>query len=176
MHQGKQKFSLSEHFRYQQRLQSHFWSCWLREYLPSLTVRQKWTKEEVPLKQGDVVLISEDNIPRVKWKLGKVVDTFPGKDGRIRTVRVQTKKGMINRLVQKLHLLEEYNDKILDGRCASSHIAHVQEMEEPRKCRRGKTPSQLPGVNDCLSLVGEDEEADKYLTLYGREVRRPKRL
>jgi len=144
--------------------------------LPSLTVRQKWTKEEIPLKQGDVVFISEDNIPRGKWKLGKVVDTFPGKDGRIHTVRVQTKKGMINRPVQKLHLLEEYNDKILDGRCAPSHTAHVQEMEEPRKCRRGETSSQLPEVNDCSSLVGEDVQADKYLTRYGREVRRPKRL
>ena len=121
----KAEVSLSERFRYQQRLQSHFWSRWLREHLPSLTVRQKWTKEEIPLKQSDVVLISEDNIPRGKWKLGKIVDNFPGKDGRIRTVRVQNKKRMINRPLQKLHLLEEYNDKILDGRCAPSHTANV---------------------------------------------------
>ena len=70
------------------------------------------------MEQSDVVLISEDNIPREKWKLGKIVDTFPGKDGRICTVRIQTKKGMINRPVQKLHLLEECKDKILNGRCA----------------------------------------------------------
>ena len=63
----KAEVSLSERFRYQQRLQSHFWSRWLREYLRSLTVRQKWTKEEVPLKQSDVVLISEDNLPRGKY-------------------------------------------------------------------------------------------------------------
>ena len=70
------------------------------------------------MKQSDVVLISEDNIPRVKWKLEKIMDTFPGKDGRNRTVRIQTKKGMINRPVQKLRLLEECKDKILNGRCA----------------------------------------------------------
>ena len=104
------------------------------------------------------------------------MDTFPGKDGKIRTVRIQTKKGMINRPVQKLHLQEEYNDKILDRRYAPLHTAHVQEMEESRKCQRGETSSQLPEVNDCSSLVGEDEQADKYLTRYGREVRRPKRL
>ena len=62
----KADVSLSERFRYRQRLQSHFWSRWLREYLPSLTVGQKSTKEEIPLKQGDVLLISEDNIPRGK--------------------------------------------------------------------------------------------------------------
>ena len=95
------------------------------------------------MKQSDVALISEDNLLRGKWKLGKVVDTFPGKDARVRTVRVQTKKGMINRPAQKLHLLEEYNDKILDGRCVLPHTADDQEMEEPRKCLRGKTPPTI---------------------------------
>ena len=85
------------------------------------------------------------------------MDTFPGKDGRIRTVRVETKKGMMNRPVQKLHLLEEYQDKILNGRCAPSCMANVQKMEEPRKRRTGKTLSQLPEVNDCPSLAGEDK-------------------
>ena len=89
------------------------------------------------------------------------MDTFPGKDGRICTVRFQTKKGMINRSVPKLHLLEEYKGKILNGKCAPLRTANVQKMEEPRKCRSGKTPSQLPEVNDCPSLVGEDEEVDK---------------
>ena len=69
----------------------------------------------MPLKQGHVVLISEDNKPRGKWKVGKIVDTS-WKRRKIHTVRVQTKKEMINRTVQKLHLLEEYNDKIPDGR------------------------------------------------------------
>ena len=109
----KAEVSLSERYRYQQRIQNHFWSRWLQEYLPGLTVRQKWFKDEKPLKEKDVVLISEDNIPRGKWRIGKVAETFPGKDGRIRTVRVQTKKGMINRPVQKLHLLEEYREQVL---------------------------------------------------------------
>ena len=37
----KAEVSLSERYRYQQRLQNHFWSRWLQEYLPGLTVRQK---------------------------------------------------------------------------------------------------------------------------------------
>ena len=53
------------------------------------------------------------------------MDTFPGKEGGIRIVRVQTKKGMLNRPVQKLHLLEEYKDEILDGRCALLQTAKV---------------------------------------------------
>ena len=90
------------------------------------------------MKQNDVVLISEDNIPRRKWNIEKIVDTFPGKGGRIHTVRVQTKKGMLNRPVQKLHLLEKYNDKILDKRCAPLKTAKLlrdvgnQEMPKRR--------------------------------------------
>ena len=47
----KAEVSLSDRYRYQQRLQDHFWSRWVREYLPGLTVRQKWTREEIPLKE-----------------------------------------------------------------------------------------------------------------------------
>ena len=65
------KLKLSDRYRYQQHLQNHFWSRWLQEYLPSLTIRQKWTKEEIPLKEKDVVLVSEDNISRGKWRRGK---------------------------------------------------------------------------------------------------------
>ena len=144
--------------------------------MPSLTVRQKGTNEEIPLKQSDVVLISEDNKPRRKWKVKKIVDTFPGKDGKIHTVRVQTKKEMINRTVQKLHLLEEYNDKIPHGRCAPLHTANVQEMEKLRKCQRGETPQQMPQVNGSSSLVREDDEDGKYRTRYGCAIRRLKRL
>lgn len=34
---------------------------------------------------------------------------------------------------------------------------------------------QLPEVNDCASLVGEYEEADKYRTCKGRAIRYPNR-
>jgi len=128
------------------------------------------------LKQNDVILISEDNIPRGKWKLGKIVDTFPGKDGRIRTVRVQTKKGMLNRPVQILHLLEGYNDEVLHGRCAPLQTAKVQEMLKTRKCQRGETSPQVPKINDCSSLVGEDVQTDEYSTLSGHASRLPRRL
>ena len=88
----KAELKLSDRYRYQQRLQNHFWSSCLREYLPSLTVQQKWTKEEIPLKEKDVVLISEDNVSRGKWRIEKVIETFPGRDGRVRTAKIATKK------------------------------------------------------------------------------------
>ena len=39
-------------------------------------------------------------------------ETFPGRDGRVRTVKIANKKGMINRPDQKLLLLEEFRNSI----------------------------------------------------------------
>ena len=82
------------------------------------------------------------------------MDICPGKDGRIRTVTVQTKKGMLNRAVQKLHLLEEYNDEVLDGRCAPLQTAKVQEIQVSRKCQRDETS---PQVSLILSLASRNK-------------------
>ena len=64
---------------------------------------------------------------------------------------VRTKKGMINRPVQKLHLLEEYNHKILDRRWAPSQTANVQEMEEPRKNPGNAEEAKRP--HNCQRLM-----------------------
>jgi len=84
---------------------------------------------------------------------------------------------MIKKRVQKLHLLEEYNDKILDRRCDPLHTAKVQEMKDSRKCPTLETLPQVPEVNDCSSSVEEEVAANKdnkYKTRYGRGIRRPK--
>jgi hypothetical protein len=37
---------------------------------------------------GSLVLIREDNVPRMQWPLGLVTKEFPGKDGFTRSVEV----------------------------------------------------------------------------------------
>ena len=78
--------------------------------------------------------------------------------------------------MQKLHLLEEYNDEVLDGRCAPLQTAKVQEMQETRKCQRDETSPQVPKISDCSSLVGEDVETVESRTLSGRVIKRHRRL
>ena len=53
------------------------------------------------------MLVVDDNLPRGRWNVGRVVKLFPGDDGVIRTVQVQTKQGTFMRPVVKLCLLEE---------------------------------------------------------------------
>lgn len=95
-------------WRQAQTLTDHFWRRWLREYVPALTERRKWrTRPQNHAQIGDLVLVVEDNLPRGRWNLGRIVKTFPGDDGLIRTVEVQTKQGTFKRPVAKLCLLEE---------------------------------------------------------------------
>ena len=54
-------FNPRNRWRWVQELISHFWRRWLKEWLPSLNTREKWTETQRDLKVGDVVLsISPD--------------------------------------------------------------------------------------------------------------------
>ena len=50
-------------------------------------------KEKGNLLLGSVILIKEDNLPRLQWPLARIIDLVPPEDGHIRTVRLKTAKG-----------------------------------------------------------------------------------
>ncbi|XP_059046616.1 uncharacterized protein LOC131842114 [Achroia grisella] len=96
---------LRKMWRTAQRLTDMFWKRWMREILPTLIPRQKWHKEDCQLKPGDIVVIVDGNLPRNTWPKGKIDKIYPGRDGRIRTVDVKTKTGILTRPVTRLALL-----------------------------------------------------------------------
>ena len=58
------------------------------------------------LKFGDLVIIQSENIPMSHWPLGRIIETYPGKDGIVRTVKVKTPNNELIRPSGKLCLLE----------------------------------------------------------------------
>ncbi|GFN80939.1 tigger transposable element-derived protein 6 [Plakobranchus ocellatus] len=87
-----------------------FWKQWQDEYLKHLPLpkrRDKFGKLEV----DSVVLIREDNCPRLQWPMGVVERLIPGKDGVARTVEVRTKRGNFFRPIQRLHGMELNKEK-----------------------------------------------------------------
>ena len=83
----------------QQRIEE-FWSKWSKDYLRNLppSINKFFLKGN--LKVGSVVLIREENIPRLKWPLGVVTELFPGKDGTVRSVLLRTARGSLTRPIQ----------------------------------------------------------------------------
>jgi len=71
-----------------QCLLDSFWNRWKKEVLSLWQTRQKWCKPVRNLKVGDIVLVIDDQIPRCHWRLGKVVELFPGRDSLVRKVKV----------------------------------------------------------------------------------------
>jgi ribosomal protein S28E/S33 len=79
----------TKRWKYVQQLIGHFWKRWTKEFVPLLHPRQKWLQEGVNYKVNDVVLIMEPNQKRGQWKMGRVQETLPGKDGLVRVVKIK---------------------------------------------------------------------------------------
>ena len=68
-----------------------FWNMWSSQYLQSLQKATKWHAETPNLKAGDLVMLLEDSELQSHWRMARVTQTFPGKDGLTRTAEVTVK-------------------------------------------------------------------------------------
>ena len=67
---------------------------------------EKWNQERQDVKVGDIVLVVSPDTSRGNWPLGRVLEVYPGTDGRVRVVKVQVGQGTLVRSVTKLCPLE----------------------------------------------------------------------
>ena len=84
-----------------------FWKRWIKEYLPSLQIREKWQRPHRCVKPNDVVLVVDENIPRAQWPLGLVVEVNKGRDNLVRSCKVRVGTTVYVRPIHKLCLLEQ---------------------------------------------------------------------
>ena len=86
-----------------QKLMNQIWRRLVKEYLPTLSRRSKWSNSnDRPLKVDDIVWVLKDQTPRGIWPLGRVMETTPGRDGETRVVKVKTAYGTFVRPVSGL--------------------------------------------------------------------------
>ncbi|UYV79054.1 hypothetical protein LAZ67_17000935 [Cordylochernes scorpioides] len=76
-----------------------------KEYLGVLMQRAE-NKRELCIKEGDLVLIGQDNTKRILWPVGRIIKLYLGKDGVNRVAKVKTSTGEWLRPVQRLFPLE----------------------------------------------------------------------
>ena len=110
------KTNLRKRWKQTQELSTQFWNRWQREYLPSLTKRAKWYDDNNGIKIGELVLVLDKRNERGMWPLGRVLDVYASRDGRVRKVVVKTNDGTYTRPVVKLSKLELFESQTLkDG-------------------------------------------------------------
>lgn len=99
-------FNPRKRWRRIQELVRHFWSRWMREWLPELNARKKWYRTHRDVQVGDVMLVVSPDTSRGNWPLGRVLEVYPGKDGHVRVAKIQVGEGTLIRPVTKLCPLE----------------------------------------------------------------------
>lgn len=83
-----------------------FWKRWLKNYLPELQKRRKWSSRKDNLSPGDIVLVAEPTC-RGQWPLALVTQVHPDENGVVRVVSVKFRGKVLQRPIHKLCLLEE---------------------------------------------------------------------
>lgn len=108
------KYIYREEWKRVQILADQFWARWRSEFLSTLQIRQKWIISKPNLKDGDIVLMKDDAVSRNQWPLAVVVETYPGSDSKVRSVKIKVIRegnpSYLNRPFSELVLLlnEQY--------------------------------------------------------------------
>ncbi|KAG5866131.1 hypothetical protein JTB14_005890 [Gonioctena quinquepunctata] len=88
-------------------MKSCFWSRWHLEYLTNLQQKHKWNDPDHPLKVDDLVIIKQDNLSPLQWRMARVVELHPGLGKVARVATVKTSSGTYKRPINKLCLLPQ---------------------------------------------------------------------
>lgn len=84
-----------------------FWKKWHNDYLSQLQQKVKWTTQTPNIKVDQIVLLRDVKTSPLLWKLGRIIQIFPGKDGKVRVVKIRTLNGEYTRPITKLAPLPE---------------------------------------------------------------------
>ena len=93
---------------------------------------------------GSVVLIHEDRQPRLQWEVGVVIEVLPGKDQKVRSVKLHTRNGIKLRSIQRLHMLE-YLSHV--PHLHNSHTDSVNDGCKDEETNVGLVGKKVDGVN-----------------------------
>jgi hypothetical protein len=95
-----------------QQMYQHIWRRFESELLSPQHLHYKWPEVQPNLEPGTLVLIRDDEPSwgPLKWKRGRIVATFPGRDGLVRSCDVRAANGSVyRRSITKLSPLPIYN-------------------------------------------------------------------
>ncbi|XP_049301323.1 uncharacterized protein LOC125774986 [Anopheles funestus] len=88
-----------------QAIAEQYWKRWIKEYLPTISKREKWLKLSKPVQVDDIVTFPDEN--RIgKWIKGRVTETFAGQDGIVRSVRLKVGQNEYRKAVVNLAVLD----------------------------------------------------------------------
>lgn len=103
--QEEKPTNLNKRWNIIQYQQQQFWKRWMNEFITRLQQRPKWMKQREELNVGALVIVKDERLPPLKWKLARVIAVHPGPDGHVRVATLKTEEREITRPIAKLCLL-----------------------------------------------------------------------
>ncbi|XP_055589848.1 uncharacterized protein LOC129742029 [Uranotaenia lowii] len=83
-----------------------FWKLWSTDYLNQLQQRSKNYFQKPNVVVGKLVLLKEDNLPPLKWSVGRITAVHSGADNLVQVVDVKVPSGAVfDRPISKICLL-----------------------------------------------------------------------
>ncbi|GFS60804.1 integrase catalytic domain-containing protein [Nephila pilipes] len=79
---------LSKRMKYRNKPFNELRKRFRKEYLGELVQRYN-ERPSRELRINEIVLIGDDNTKRLFWRLARIIELIPGRDGKIRTVRLR---------------------------------------------------------------------------------------
>lgn len=151
---------LRRRLRYIQSIREAFRARFRQEYLGALYTK-KINNKFSPLKEGDIVLIGDDDKKKQSWPLGRIVEVFPGADSIIRRVKVRTQNGEFYRAAQKIYPLELSSSETIENELCSV------KKKIKRVC---VTPGDKEDIGE-LKAIPKNQ-----VTRHGRSTKKPDKL
>lgn len=99
------------HWQILRQKTEYFWKKWSTECLQRYQSISKWHHPTNQLKQGSIVLLTDERYPPGKWPLARVLQLHPGKDGLTRVVTVRTATTTYTRPITKICVLPVDEEK-----------------------------------------------------------------
>ena len=100
--------------------------CWVAEQLPQNDVRTQWIKQAAIVEFGDLVWLVDDKVRRSHYKMTRIQEIYPAKDGVVRSVLIKTHEGTFKRHLVKLAPL--FNERFQSENWAST-VGASNEMQ-----------------------------------------------
>jgi hypothetical protein len=105
---------LSEHWVDIKAFTNILWEHWLKAYIPSIMMREKWVDKKSPLKVDDTVIIADPSVAN-SWRMGTVIEIKSGSENQVRSVTIKLGKNKpLNIKVDRIKMEPTKKRKIME--------------------------------------------------------------
>lgn len=146
-----QNVSHLKRWQLMKELTASIWNEWSKEHVTQLFNRLQWKNpvQNVKIDNIDKIdsIVKHETICRTKWPMARVIQTFPGKDGLVRSVELLMHGSVIRRPIQKLCILP-VNEEIESRKRAPSDELMSQEKPPAKRSKPDQRIDHQPIEND----------------------------